>query len=155
MRPDMARVPTTVMAIALGGLTLAACRDGTRPRRLPDGSRLVQKKDFQALYGPDGRLERVLNDKDGDGVAEAIVYYRPDGTPERSEFDTDGDLKIDCWETLRPDGTVAVSAHSRQANGIADAWSYVDEDGFVYRSDFDDDADGRIDRTEYAERPAS
>ncbi len=99
----------------------------TEARRLPDGSRLVQKKDFQALYGPTGRLERVLKDADGDGYAEAIVFYRSDGKPEHSELDTDGDHVLDRWE-------------------------YADEEGFVYRTDFDDDGDGQVDRTEQARR---
>jgi hypothetical protein len=145
---------THAVMLALVCGSLAACSGGARPkaRRLPDGSRLVQKKDFQALYGPTGRLERVLNDADGDGYAEAIVFYRSDGKPERSELDTDGDHVLDRWETLRPDGTVSVSASSRQADGRPDAWEYADADGFVYQTDFDDDGDGDVDRTEYAER---
>ena len=68
-----------VLVLACG--SSVSCSEGRRPqdRRLPDGSRLVQKKDFQALYGPDGRLQRLLNDANGDGVAEAIVFYRADG----------------------------------------------------------------------------
>ena len=116
------------LAVALAVLALAACGEARpRARRLPDGSRLIQKKEYQALYGPAGRLQRVLHDSDGDGVAEAIVFHRSDGTPERSELDTDGDHVIDRWETLRPDGT-------------------------VYQSDFDDNGDGQVDRTEYGER---
>jgi hypothetical protein len=147
----MASALTIVVACG----SLAACSGGARPntRRLPDGSRLVQKREFQALYGPTGKLERALSDADGDGVAEAIVYYRSDGKPERSELDTDGDHAIDRWETLRRDGTVAVSAHSRRGGGLPDAWAYVDEDGFVYQNDFDDDGDGTVDRTEYKKRP--
>ncbi len=142
------------MAAALA-LSLVACgaESHRTARRLPDSSRLVQKKEFQALYGPTGRLERALSDVDGDGVAEAIVYYRSDGKPERSELDTDGDHAIDRWETLRRDGTVAVSAHSRRGGALPDAWAYVDEDGFVYQNDFDDDGDGAVDRTEYKKRP--
>jgi hypothetical protein len=139
-----------VIATALG--TLAGCSRRPRARRLPDGSRLVQKQQYQALYAHTGRLERLLEDSDGDGVAEAIVYYRRDGKPERSELDSDGDHDIDRWETLRPDGSVSVSASDRDGDGEPDAWSYADEDGFVYQTDFDDDGDGRVDRSEYAER---
>jgi hypothetical protein len=141
------------MAATLALLSFGACGAGD-PRgspRLSDGSRLVQKKEYQALYGPTGRLERLLRDLDGDGVADAIVYYG-DGGPERSELDTDGDHAIDRWVTLRPDGTVAVLSYSRRGSGTPDAWAHVDEDGFVYRSEFDEDGDGTVDRTEYAER---
>ena len=126
--------------VALLALSLFACggENQAKGRRLPDGSRLIQKKEFQALYGPAGRLQRVLNDVDGDGVAEAIVYYRSDGKPERSELDTDGDHILDRWETLRPDGSVAVSASSRRANGRADTWEYADTDKLVYQTDFDE-----------------
>jgi hypothetical protein len=144
--------PALVVLVAGGALVGCGASEKPRGRRLPDGSRLVQKKDFQALYAHTGRLQRILQDGDGDGVAEAIVFYRPDGTPERSELDTDGDHVIDRWETLRPDGGVSVSAWTRSGTGEPDAWAYVAEDGFVYRTDFDDDGDGRVDRTEYAER---
>jgi hypothetical protein len=107
------------LAAALAVLALAACGEARpKARRLPDGSRLIQKKEYQALYGPAGRLERVLHDSDGDGVAEAIVFYRVDGTPERSELDTDSDHVIDRWETLRPDGTVVVSPRACEARRI-------------------------------------
>jgi hypothetical protein len=139
-------------AVVLGILAVACGEARPEGPRLPDGSRLIQKHEYQALYGPTGRLERVLSDPDGDGVAEAIVYYRGDGSPERSELDTDGDHAIDRWETFRPEGTVAVLAQSRRGNGTPDVWAHVDEGGFVYRSDFDEDGDGTVDRTEYADR---
>ena len=149
--PDRAPARTPALAaIPLVLLLLAAC--GTEPdgaHRLPDGFRLLQKRQYQALYGPTGRLVRVLYDENADGVAEAVVLYRADGKPERSELDTDGDHSIDRWETLRPDGTVAVSAHSRRRSGVPDAWAYLDADGTVYQRDFDDDGDGEVDRTEY------
>jgi hypothetical protein len=159
MNPRMSVVPTTSrtgaagrgLAVASALLALAACSGSAQPttRRLPDGSRLIQKGRYQALYGPAGRLERVLNDNDGDGTAEAVVFYRHDGRPERSELDTDGDHAVDRWERLRPDGTVLVSARSRQRDGRPDVWVYVDEDGLVYRTDFDEDGDGEPDRTEH------
>jgi hypothetical protein len=135
-------------------LALNAC-GGTEParRRLPDGWRLIQKQQYQALYAPSGRLARVLADTDGDGVAEGVVFYRADGRPGRSELDTDGDHVVDRWETLRRDGTVSVSAWSRANSGRPDAWQYANEDGFVFQTEYDDDGDGEPDRTEYAPRP--
>jgi hypothetical protein len=141
-----------VIAMALGPLAGCDRRHRPRTRRLPDGSRLIQKQQYQALYAHTGRLERLLEDANEDGVAEAIVYYRRDGKPERSELDSDGDHDIDRWETLRPDGSVSVSADDRDGDGEADLWRYADEEGFVYQTDYDDDGDGRVDRSEYAQR---
>jgi hypothetical protein len=91
-----------IVLIALGG-----CGEGRlSTRRLPDGSRLVQKGRYQALYGPGGRLERVLRDENEDGVAEAVVLYGRDGRAESVELDTDGDHVVDRRETLPPDGRV-------------------------------------------------
>lgn len=142
-----------ILIVAVACASLAACSGAARPRarRLPDGSRLIQKKEFQALYASAGRIERLLHDADGDGVAEAIVFYRKDGKPERAEIDTDGDHVLDRWETLRPDGSVAISAYARGGSGDPDAWAYADEDGFIYQTDFDDDGDGQVDRTDRAE----
>ena len=135
-------------ACCLAGLALLACGSdaGSGAKRLPDGSRLVEKKDYQALYGPEGRLERLLQDSDGDGVAETVVFFGPDGKPWRSELDTDGDHTIDRWETFRPDGSLSMRAVSRRGTGQPDAWSFVEPDGHVSRTDFDDDGDGAVDR---------
>lgn len=158
MRPVARTTPSGVAGrsfiVGCTLLALAACGGGDEPagQRLPEGFRLIQKRRYQALYGPTGRLERVLNDRDGDGVAEAIVFYRHDGRPERSELDTDGDHRVDRWETLRPDGTLAILARSRRRAGRPDVWEYADESGVVYRRDFDDDGDGKVDRTEHARR---
>jgi hypothetical protein len=103
---------------------LAACGLAERPRRLPGGHRLVQKDQFQALYGPDGRIQRLLQDRNHDGHAEVVIVYGPLARPERAEIDSDEDGAIDRWEHLRPDGTVA-------------------------RVDLDTDRDGRIDRSDY------
>ena len=160
MSASLARAPSSPrrrgLVVALALLVSAACSGGRQPtaRRLPDGWRLIQKQEYQALYAPSGRLARVLHDNDGDGVAEAIVYYRADGRPGTSELDTDGDHVVDRWETLRRDGTVSSSAYSRRRSGRPDTWEYADERGVVFQTDFDDDGDGTADRTEYADRPA-
>jgi hypothetical protein len=152
-RPVAAAAPALLVALTL--LALAACSGGTEPtrRRLPEGWRLIQKQGYQALYAPSGRLARVLADSDGDGVAEAVVFYREDGRPGRSELDTDGDHVIDRWETLRRDGTVSISASARRSSGRPDTWEYADAQGFVFQTEFDDDGDGAADRTEYTQRP--
>jgi hypothetical protein len=113
-----------VALVALMLLALGACGEGRPPvRHLPDGSRLVQKGPYQALYGPTGRLERVLRDDNGDGTADAIVLYGEGGQAQRVELDTNGDHVIDRRERLRPDGTVAPG---EDANIKADRTGYAD-----------------------------
>ena len=111
--------------IVLAVSTLSGCATEAPSRRLPAGYRLVQKQDFQALYGPDGRIVRLLQDRNGDGRAEAVVLYRASGLPERGEIDTDGDGAVDRWEHFRRDGKLD-------------------------RVDVDVNRDGRLDRTDYA-----
>jgi hypothetical protein len=111
--------------IVLAVSTLSGCATEAPSRRLPQKYRLVQKQDFQALYGPDGRIVRLLQDRDGDSRAETQVLYRRDGRPERGELDTDGDGAVDRWEHFRFDGTLD-------------------------RVDVDANGDGRVDRTDYA-----
>jgi hypothetical protein len=105
-------------------LALTGCSVAETSRRLPGGYRLVQKQQYQALYGPEGRIERLLQDRNHDGRAEAVIIYRANGQPERGEIDTDGDGRVDRWEYF---------------------WS----DGQLEKVDVDTNGDGRPDRTEY------
>ena len=115
--------PRTALVGALGLLVLGACGLAERPRRLA-GYRLVQKDQFQALYDSDGRIQRLLQDRNHDGRADAVIAYRSNGKPERGELDTDEDGAIDRWEHFRPDGTLE-------------------------RVDLDTNRDGRPDRSDY------
>jgi hypothetical protein len=112
------------LAAALGLLALGGCEVAETSRRLPGGYRLIQKQQYQALYGPEGRIERLLQDRDRDGRAEAVVVYGENGKPRRGEMDTDGDGRVDRWEHL---------------------WS----DGTLEKVDVDTNGDGRVDRTDY------
>jgi hypothetical protein len=87
------------MKAAVGALALflSACSAIPGPRA-SSGLYLVEKGGYQALYRPDGRLERIAWDEDGDRRADAIVLYRPDGKPLRAEIDTDRDGRIDRRE---------------------------------------------------------
>jgi len=69
-------------------------------RDLPDGFLLIQKKEYQALYGPDGKLQRLLRDADGDGLADVVVVFDADGLPEHGEIDSDGDGVVDRTESV-------------------------------------------------------
>jgi hypothetical protein len=153
-----AAVGVELQATALLALVLVAASCGGRdapPDRLPDRSRLIQKQDYQALYGPTGRIERLLHDGDHDGIAEAVVVYTPQGKPERGEIDTNGDHIVDRWELLRPDGTVMSVGTSRRGSLTPDTWEHVDPEGRVYQRDFDDDGDGTADRTKYPDQRES
>jgi len=108
----------------LGLMAPVACGKPESPKRLPGGYRLVQKDQFQALYGPDGRIVRLLYDRTHDGRAEGAIIYRRNGKPERGELDTDEDGVIDRWEHFRTDGTLD-------------------------RVDVDANRDGQVDRTDY------
>lgn len=120
------RFTTKIAAVgtALGLVALSGCARVAPSHRLPGGYRLIQKQQFQALYGPDGSIVRLLQDRNHDGRAEAVIVYRPNGTPERGELDTDEDGVVDRWEHFRADGTLE-------------------------RVDVDTNYDGRVDRTDY------
>jgi hypothetical protein len=102
---------------------MAGCGGGA-PSGLLGGFRLVQKDQFQALYGPDGRIVRLLHDRNHDGRAEAVIVYGPSGKAERGELDTDEDGGVDRWEHFRSDGSLE-------------------------RVDTDTSRDGKVDRTDY------
>ena len=112
------------LGATLGLLALAGCGVSETSRRLPGGYRLVQKGQYQALYGPQGRIERLLQDRNDDGRAEAVIVYRANGKPERGELDTDEDGAVDRWEHF---------------------WS----DGTLEKVDVDTNRDGQVDRTDY------
>ena len=111
------------LGAALGLIAPVGCAGPESSNRLPGGYRLVQKEQFQALYGPDGRIVRLLYDRNHDGRAEGTIVYRPNGKPERVELDTDEDGAIDRWEHFRTDGTLD-------------------------RVDVDANRDGKVDRTD-------
>jgi hypothetical protein len=114
------------LGVSVALLALAGCEVAETSHRLPGGYRLVQKQDFQALYRPDGRIERLLQDRNGDGHADAVILYYPNGRPELGEIDTDGDGRVDRWEHF---------------------WT----DGKLEKVDVDTNGDGRIDRTDYVQ----
>ncbi len=91
-------------------------------REIPGGYLLIQKGDFQALYDGEGRLVRLLQDRDHDGRAEVVILYYPDGTPQRGEIDTDGDGVVDRWECFRSDGSLEKVGRSLARNGRPDTW---------------------------------
>lgn len=98
---------------------LSGCDDPTLRNR--ERYRLLEKGPYQSLYGEGGKIERLLYDRDGDRVADAVILYAPDGTVRAAEIDTDLDRVIDRWEHF--------------------------EGGVLIRVEVDEDADGTPDRT--------
>ena len=139
---------TGAVALVLLCALAPACGSPPYEAALPPGYRLVQKREYQALYGPDGRLARVLQDADKDGRADAVVLYRPDGRPASGEIDTDRDGVVDRWERFALDGTVDLVGRARSRLGRPDYWEHVRADGVVWQRDWDDDGDGRPDRSD-------
>jgi hypothetical protein len=134
--------------LALCALVATGCAGGSPSRRLPDGSRLIQKRDFQALYGPDGKIERLLQDKNGDKVADAVILYWRNGRPRQAEIDTNGDGAVDRWETFREDGSLETVARARRRGAQADQWDHFDHQGRFLDRELDEDGDGKVDRRE-------
>jgi len=123
---SIARITTRIgfSGVVLGLLALAGCEVTDTSRRLPGGYRLIQKQKYQALYGPSGRIERLLEDRNRDGRADAVILYHANGKPARGEVDTNGDGRVDRWEHF---------------------WT----DGALEKVDLDTNGDGRVDRTDY------
>jgi hypothetical protein len=72
----------------------------------------------------------VLHDADGDGRADAIVYYDAHGKPLRSEVDSDHDGAIDVWERILSDD-IWVEERDTDGNGKADEFLLHESGGRV------------------------
>lgn len=137
-------------AAASGGALLAvlfaAC---SSPRTAPVGHTLVEKGAYQASYRPDGRLERLAYDGNGDRRAEALTFFGPQGRPARAEADTDGDGVVDRWEFFDSEGALLKVGSATRGGARADTWTYADGHGGIARIEHDDAADGKADRIEH------
>lgn len=122
----------------------AACAQPGGPR---EQAYLLEKGEYQAVYAPDGRLLRLLRDKDGDKRAEVVVTYDPDGT-RHAELDGDGDGTVERWEVYDSASRLVRVGQSRKSPGRADLWEQLDASGNVRARELDENADGRIDRRE-------
>jgi hypothetical protein len=136
-----------VAGVALAAL-LSGCRDPTlRDQPSPPPYLLVEKGPYQSLYGPDGKIERLVYDRNGDRIADAVILYGPDGKVQLAEIDTDLDQVIDRWEYFEGGVLVRVGS-TRSTRGAPDSWDVVAPDGALMRREYDDDADGKVDRSE-------
>jgi hypothetical protein len=112
------RLAGVMLVTALG----AGCQDPTLGKASPPPYLLVEKGPYQSFYGADGKIERLVYDRNGDGTADTIVLYNPDGKPREAQIDTDLDKVIDRWEYF--------------------------ENSVLVRVGYDDNRDGKPDRTE-------
>ncbi len=135
--------------LALAALSAPACAPDRDAPRLAAGH-LWEKAGYQTFHGADGRIERLLQDRNGDGRAETVVLYDRSGKPRRAEIDTNDDGVVDRWEEFHADGSLASVGYSVHTRGRPDLWEHAGADGRVSRREIDDNGDGTPDRTETA-----
>jgi hypothetical protein len=133
----------------LGLATLLLCLGACAPTAPGPAVRayLFEKGTFQAIYGPDGRVLRLMQDSDGDQRADTVVVYERDGS-RRAEIDTNHDGEVDRWEVYNPQNRLARVGQSRRTHGQADLWEVLDSHGSVRARELDENGDGQIDRIE-------
>jgi hypothetical protein len=103
-RTRQGAVAASRLAALLAVLSLAGCAAQTDPAVSTRGFHLVERSGYQVLYDSKGRIQRLLQDANHDGVADAQVLYWPNGKPRAGEIDTDGDGRVDRWETFDTEG---------------------------------------------------
>jgi hypothetical protein len=133
---------------SLAVLSALACIGCDATRAPNPQAYLFQKGAYQAIYGPDGYMLRLLYDKNGDGLADAVMVYSK-GLLQRVESDTDGDGSIDRWEIYDvPGGHIETVAVSRRPVAAPDLWEHYVK-GAVAGRELDEDGDGKVDRFEH------
>jgi hypothetical protein len=136
------RCRASTRVAALAALLAAACHAPA------PAARLLEKGPYQALYAPDGTLERLAYDADGDRRADVVTHYGRGTRPLRAEIDSDRDGRVDRWEVYGEQGKTIKRGTARRARTAPDLWSYGDGAGGVARREYDDDGDGRFERAE-------
>lgn len=132
--------------VAAAGIAIG-CTDPTLGARTQRTHRVVEKGPYQSVYGSDGKLVRLLQDRNGDRMADAIVLYSPTGKVRQAEVDADLDGVIDRWEYFE-EGVLVRVGTSRRQPGIPDYWERISSVGAVKQREYDDDGDATIDRVE-------
>ncbi len=126
-----ARLGPGLLLMLCSGVGCALVAGCTLPHRPQERAlHLVQKGPYQALYGRDGRLERLVYDEDGDGRAEALIFFGPGGKVARSERDTNGDGVVDRWESFISE-SVWIEADDTDGDGKPDRRMLHGPDGTV------------------------
>jgi hypothetical protein len=150
----MSTLRRSIASGALLGVLASGCEDPTlrKPAR-PSSYLLVAKGPYQSLYGQDGRIQRLVYDRNGDGTADAVILYRPDGGLREAQIDTDLDKVIDRWEYFEG-GLLVRVGFTRRKSGVPDHWDVIDPDGAISQREYDDDGDGKVDRSEPEPQPS-
>lgn len=118
-------------------LALAGCgfRDPFGAAAPHATAHLIERGEYQALYDAKGRILRLLQDANHDGVADAQILYWPNGTPRAGELDTDLDGRVDRWEMFGTDGKLARVGLDTDGQAGPDRWERVDAEGHVTTSE--------------------
>src|SRR5262245_50673188 len=112
-------------------LPLVACgTDDPHPVPVPQGF-LFEKGPYQALYGPDGKIMRLLYDSNGDKKVDVVTEFYPNGKPRVSEMDQDHNGVIDLWEYYFETGGLEKIGQSRRKPGKVDIWLFHDAKGVL------------------------
>jgi len=124
-------------------LMLGAASCGREPKPFAAAT-LFEKGSYQAIYGPDGKITRLLYDGNADKRADTVTLYHPNGTPRQIEIDTDYDGVVDRIEHLEGQRPARVEVDSDR-DGRMDRWQIRSEDRLV-QEELDTDGDGVADR---------
>jgi hypothetical protein len=110
---------------------------------------LIEKGPYQTLYAPDGKIDRLLYDKNGDARADSVTFFGPDGKPASSQIDTDLDGIVDRWEYVDSSARLLKLGRARRQASTPDEWNISGPAGEIRRREFDEDGNGQVDRAEY------
>jgi len=149
---EVAPLRRRVACVALLAV-LPGCQDPTLREVSPPPYLLVEKGPYQSFYGPDGKLERLVYDRNGDRAADAVILYGSDGKVREAQIDTNLDKVIDRWEYFE-NGVLVRVGYTRRQPGVPDYWDVVEPDGTIARREYDDDGDGKVDRSEPEPQPS-
>ena len=141
-------------AVVVAVVIAPGCTDPTLGARTHTTHRVVEKGLYQSVYGSDGKLVRLLQDRNGDRTADAIVHYSPSGKLRQAEIDGNLDGTIDRWEYFE-DGKLIRVGFAREKPGVAAYWERVGPDGVAVQREYDDNEDGTIDRMQLLPPPAN
>jgi hypothetical protein len=146
-RPRRTVLVASGTVLAVTGIILASCGRSQKPGPVPRAY-LFEKGPYQGVYGPDGKLLRLLYDANGDKRADVVTLFYPNGVPRQAEIDTDFDGVVDRWQYFSTTGALEKEGWARRRPGTVDTWEYLSADGSPIRREIDEDGNGTVDRTE-------
>ena len=113
----------------------------------------AENPSVQRTYDPEGRLEMLALDSNGDGKTD--TWSHMDGARiVRIEIDRDEDGTIDRWEYYDAFRNLEKVGTSSARDGRVDTWTYAARDGSVARVEVSAARNGTVSRTEFYERGA-